>query len=77
MLLLIACLIASALSTPMLKTEKMGPKHEPEPFARVQLQKVPNSPSRVLRGTLARKSLEAKHSREVPSSVVITNFAGE
>lgn len=56
-------------------------KQLPRPVGRVPLRRIPNSPSRVLRGSLARPGLLRKHSRQTvtaggaPGATPIFNFA--
>jgi hypothetical protein len=71
MQLLIAILVACAAAARL--QERL-----PLPTGRVTLHKIPTTPSRVLRGSLARRGLEHKHSRGLaspPGTVQILNFA--
>lgn len=70
-MLLIVALVVCAVAAPF--QERL-----PLPVSRVSLEKIPASPSRLLRGSLARPGLTLKHSRGLaspPGSVQILNFA--
>ena len=71
LLILIAFVALTSALAPLKNAEKL-----PAPVSRIPLQKIPNSPSRLLRGSLFRQSLEQKHSR-APGQTEISNFAGE